>query len=344
MSRLLLSSAGTLGDFLPMIALGRELGARGHAVRLAVDPSMAHWVRHAGLDYLPCGPARGEALVRAEPHLVDHWRDAQRALTGGATDGAWEAQHSAFDLPGQARDLRAACEGADLLVATSLQAAAPLVHEATGIPWISVTLMPMTLPHAGDPPREALAPEQLALKQRNRRWYQGVRATLGMRPLAEEQLTASQRAPRGLLASSLHFSQPLPEALAGIDVTGFWHFDPSSWAGHAWTPEPAIDASAFPDPRDLARHLTAIAADAQRLARFHAWRDRPPSPSVEALLARPRSTPAGSAATTSGATCRPPPSTTCAAAPTPSSSLSTSRRTGAGCSGASAPRRIRRSP
>src|SRR5215467_8844963 len=67
MARLVLSSTGTWGDFLPFIALGRRLRARGHHVRLAVNPTVVRTALEAGLDAVPCGRSYGEAVRRGGP-------------------------------------------------------------------------------------------------------------------------------------------------------------------------------------------------------------------------------------------------------------------------------------
>jgi UDP:flavonoid glycosyltransferase YjiC (YdhE family) len=40
MARIVITSAGTLGDYLPFIYLGKKLHARGHSVCLAFNPTM----------------------------------------------------------------------------------------------------------------------------------------------------------------------------------------------------------------------------------------------------------------------------------------------------------------
>ena len=51
----LLQSGGTRGDVQPAVALGIQLKARGHIVRLAADASFADFVTSHGLEHFPLG-------------------------------------------------------------------------------------------------------------------------------------------------------------------------------------------------------------------------------------------------------------------------------------------------
>ena len=126
-----------MGDVAPIVALGERLARRGHTVRAAFDPGYADVARHAGLAFFPCGRESAFSIARRWPLLHDHWRVPSE---GGARES--EALLEGLDLAAQTRDLAAACTGADLLVATTLQAAAPLVAERDGLPWLQIALMP----------------------------------------------------------------------------------------------------------------------------------------------------------------------------------------------------------
>jgi UDP:flavonoid glycosyltransferase YjiC (YdhE family) len=57
-----LASYGTRGDIEPSTAVGRELLARGHEVRLAVPPNLVGLVESAGLDAVAYGPDQQEGF------------------------------------------------------------------------------------------------------------------------------------------------------------------------------------------------------------------------------------------------------------------------------------------
>ena len=53
--RCVASSFGSLGDFLPTLAVGAALRRRGHTVRFVANPIYASRVERAGLDFVPAG-------------------------------------------------------------------------------------------------------------------------------------------------------------------------------------------------------------------------------------------------------------------------------------------------
>jgi UDP:flavonoid glycosyltransferase YjiC (YdhE family) len=133
-SKIVISTVGTLGDFLPFLALGKALRARGHEIVLAVNPAFLGLAAEAGLRAVPCGPRFGPEELRRPPEVPE-----------GATQSwgefkKWEALLR--DVPARYRDLSAACAGADLLVAHSFHYAALLVHDQLRLPWVCVALWP----------------------------------------------------------------------------------------------------------------------------------------------------------------------------------------------------------
>ncbi len=69
MARIVVTTAGTLGDFAPFRALGRRLKARGHEVVMAINPAMLPLAADAGLEALGCGPSFGPAEARRQMAL-----------------------------------------------------------------------------------------------------------------------------------------------------------------------------------------------------------------------------------------------------------------------------------
>lgn len=135
--RVLLSSFGTRGDLEPVLALGRGLAARGHAVRVAAEPAYAARVKAWRLELVPVGDcrdvaARTDALAarmhaaRFNPLRV--WRELGEYLAGLA-----EAQ---------IRDCADVGQWADVHVATSSAFGAPHLAEAAGAPFVRLALQP----------------------------------------------------------------------------------------------------------------------------------------------------------------------------------------------------------
>jgi UDP:flavonoid glycosyltransferase YjiC (YdhE family) len=211
MARLVLSSTGTWGDFLPFIALGKRLQARGHRVLLAVNPTVVRPALEAGLDAVPCGKPYGEAERRAE--AAEPWDPRSPA----ALRRLWDT----MDVPGNYRDLLAACRDADLLVGSWLQQAAPLVHERLGVPWVTVVLQAAPIDETQPGPE----------------WQDFVdafRTRLGLPAIPQGQDWSRELI---LVASSLHFSESQYTSFSQARLTGFW-FPDEPVAG--WQPDPTL--------------------------------------------------------------------------------------------------------
>ncbi|HJQ37515.1 MAG TPA: glycosyltransferase [Thermoanaerobaculia bacterium] len=174
----MLSTAGTHGDYLAFAGLGRALVARGHDVVVAVNAAAHALFRDAGLAVVACGRPYGEEEARSHVQLFDEWNPLPKSERS-------RILREIFDREENDRDLAAACEGADLLVAISLQPAARRVHEELKIPWVAVSLLPADF--ARGKPTYA-------------------------------------RATRTLLASSRHYSEPKTN-FSSLRMTGFWFPD-----------------------------------------------------------------------------------------------------------------------
>jgi UDP:flavonoid glycosyltransferase YjiC (YdhE family) len=142
-SKIVISTVGTLGDFLPFLALGKAMRARGHEIVLAVNPAFLGLAAEAGLRAVPCGPRFGPEELRRPPEVPEGatqpWGELKK----------WEALLR--DVPARYRDLSAACAGADLLVAHSFHYAALLVHDQLRLPWVCVALWPGQFGGAAQP-------------------------------------------------------------------------------------------------------------------------------------------------------------------------------------------------
>ncbi|MCW8133264.1 MAG: glycosyltransferase family 1 protein [Planctomycetota bacterium] len=144
MARIVVSSIGTMGDFVPYVALAQALQARGHRVLAAVNPAMHELFRRAGIETASCGPAFGPEEARRDARAFDGWQPRTPELQ------ALDARINAVEENG--RDLRRLCRGADLLVASSIQYAAAGVSRELGLPWICVSTTPEEFAHAPGAP------------------------------------------------------------------------------------------------------------------------------------------------------------------------------------------------
>lgn len=213
MSRIVLSTIGTQGDFVPFVGLGRALVARGHDVVVAVNQAAIPLFETAGLVAVACGSRYGPEEARSHLELFDEWRGEPAPR---------ELLHQIFDLEANYHALVALCRGADLLVAVSLQLAAPRVHDALGIPWVAVSLLPGEIGTHAAAARDSLPKPE------------------GLRPLPKGYLFLEYlRAPRILLASSRHFHGEGVGDFDGLCTTGFWFDDAGEQA--SWRPPPDVE-------------------------------------------------------------------------------------------------------
>lgn len=149
-ARIVLTTTGTLGDVLPLVAIAvrlRELGAQ------PVIATMA--------DYAGAARAEGIAFRAVRPGAADLAADGldevavARAVTRDLRAG--------FDimlphLDRTIQDLRAVIASADLVIAGPLSVVARLVAEQAGVPVATVMLQPMAFRSVADPPRMREAP------------------------------------------------------------------------------------------------------------------------------------------------------------------------------------------
>lgn len=144
MSRILLTTLGSLGDLHPYIAVARSLIGCGRRAVLAVAGEYREAVEGAGVEFAPVRPGFAE--------LGDY-----RALVARAFDVRRGPEFLIRELimpclrPAYA-DLWAASAGADLLVSHPLTYALPLVAEKRGLPWAATVLSPMSFISCYDPP------------------------------------------------------------------------------------------------------------------------------------------------------------------------------------------------
>src|SRR6185437_3743767 len=144
MSCVLLATLGSLGDLHPYIAVGRALRARGQHVRLATSSDYRSRVEAAGLEFAPLAPALSE--LGDPSHIARQffarWRGPRRLIRAMVTAPLGRA----------CTDLRAALEGACLVVSHPLTPALPLLAESRGGTRPPSALATYSLPSNSHPP------------------------------------------------------------------------------------------------------------------------------------------------------------------------------------------------
>ncbi len=255
MTRIVLTTYGSSGDLNPIVALGVGLQARGHAVLIAVEEAHRPSVAAAGLAVHPL-PGDNEAVL---------W-PYRRVLFGDISPIAFTRillEHSILPtLHETVEALRVACEGADLLVATMQQAAAGIVADVTGLPWMSLALSPLAIPSASVAPYPlpAAVPPSVQFVVNRAIWAAArrtgrrlgdealnqVRAQYGLPPRRDTLLRGNRSPLLAAVAVSPAFFHPPADWPPQVRTTGFLFWDaPTAWI------EPAALADFLAAPRPV---------------------------------------------------------------------------------------------
>lgn len=260
MSRIVLYTSGTLGDLFPFLALGLALAARGHDVRMAVNPGMLATVRAAGLEATAVDePCLDAEVARRHAADWDHWAGHAEPDPDLYADMARPLM----------RSLSAVSADAELLIATSIRPWAWVVHHLTGVPWISLSVTPAEFFEPQGAHERRLFAERLRNDQTS------------MRSLLDHACAGTEMrlppglpglAPQVLLASDAHFHHPRVDhpALAGrrLHMTGFMFHDGPGAA--AWQPSAALEHFMQREPRPMVLSFSSLPlADRQAVLAAH---------------------------------------------------------------------------
>jgi rhamnosyltransferase subunit B len=256
MARVVLTTFGSSGDINPFVALGLGLRARGHEVVFAIEDGFRGLVEQAGF---PVAHLAGDAMAVMNEQSLDLLRDSNpfRSVRSLVQNYIVPTTRPRIE------DLRAACAGADLLVASPFQIAASFVRDLTGIPLVTVTFSPVTIPsaHVNPAPQQLGLPTALEPLVNRVTWGVGlalmsaffdppinrIRAEYGLPPLRRWMYTGKDHwSPRTALAVSRAFFTPPPDFPETVTVTGFLYWDtPADWR------EPPELAAFFADDKPV---------------------------------------------------------------------------------------------
>jgi vancomycin aglycone glucosyltransferase len=222
--RIALVAEGTRGDLHPMLALGQRLAARGHGVRVCGPPDFAADGAAHGLDYRPVGREVREFLAIEA-----------RAVHGGALAVVRAGQrHFLASMEQHFRELPAALDGAEVVVAAGTQMAAASLAEAMGARYHYVAYYPALIPTGEAPP--AFLPQQRLPRWANRlAWWAGERfvqhalggpldagrRALGLAPVVD--LLGHVLGPAPLLAAEPELAPPPSDTRFDVRPIGCLH-------------------------------------------------------------------------------------------------------------------------
>lgn len=212
--RILIATAGSHGDVLPFVAIGRELSRRGHEIYFYANPVFTDLVTNAGLLFRPVGTARAYTALFSEAVENNPDRAFRRVAREFESLGSeYYAAMRADVLPGQT-----ATVGSSLLFAPRLLA------ETCAAPCITVHLAPCIIRSDRQPAR--LVPRWIKASTpallRRLAWWQLDRfydATL-TKPLNKQRAELDLKPLKRILQSWIH------EADCAIGMFPAWFAPP----------------------------------------------------------------------------------------------------------------------
>jgi rhamnosyltransferase subunit B len=169
--RIVIATIGSLGDLHPCIAMALELRRRGHRVTIATTEHYRGKVEELGIEFRAIRPDWDPT----DPDLIRQCEDLKRGL---------EVLYRKLLLPGLKAtydDLIAIAASADLMIASELVYAAPLVAEKLSLRWVSQILSPLSFFSSHDPSLLANMPNLIRLRKAGWKAY---RAALNLGRLA----------------------------------------------------------------------------------------------------------------------------------------------------------------
>lgn len=235
MSRILLTTWGSLGDLHPILAVGLGLRDRGHDIAIAAPESYRTKIESLGIEFhaiRPDLPQDPQTVRRAMDPRTGPKRVLEDLILGNVRD--------TYD------DLAAAAKTADFLLAHEIVYAAPAVAEMLKLPWATCTLAPNAFFSAHDPIVTSTAPGLAKLHQLGpgvNRWaiefiklvtqswgkpLYALRQDLGLPPTQNPIISHDKYSPHLVLALfSPLLGEPQPDWPPNVVTTGFTYYDGS---------------------------------------------------------------------------------------------------------------------
>lgn len=212
--RAILTNFGSTGSVHPFFALAVEFKHSGHRPVLAISPFFASWAERLGIEFAPIGPDLREIqydINAAMLKLPDSTEDIQSLFA---------PLMSAF--PQLFSELRDVCQGADVLISGPWQPASRMIHEITGIPF--VTIQNSHFGGGGTP----------AFQQATAALINPFRKEMGLAPVRNPLTTDANSTQLVLYNMSRHVRPPLPDWPAHYHMPGYFVLD------EEWHPDSAL--------------------------------------------------------------------------------------------------------
>ncbi|MBP7415554.1 MAG: glycosyltransferase family 1 protein [Pyrinomonadaceae bacterium] len=235
MSRIVLSTMGSLGDLHPMMALGLELRRRGHSVVVNTWQGYSEKIVENGLEFAALRPD----LDPTDAELIRKTMDARTGPEMVIREIILPSIRDMYD------DMLAAVDRADVFLNGEIVYTAASIAEKTGVKWITTTLSPLCMFSSHDPnvyPQatwlEYLRPLPAVFHRelfRVMRWtvsgwyepYKTLRRELSLDPNHDPIFTDKFSPLRHLAMFSEAIGKPQPDWPSQTIQTGFCFYDES---------------------------------------------------------------------------------------------------------------------
>lgn len=254
MARLILTSVGTLGDLYPFLALGQMLRGRGHEILFAVERPFAERVQAVGFT-----PTVLSGDIVAAFH--DYAPVQRLSLDPAASIQHLLTHYLLPTLPTVIDELRKLGVGADALITSNVQLAGPIAADVLGLPWLSVTLTPASVPSRYLAPYPYRWPTRGALYERINQvgWSIGrrllrrysdpfinrIRTAWGLPPTRDVMFTGGLSHHFTAVAISPAIIPAVDDWPDSVQPTGFCFWEESDWQ------EPPELTAWLADPRPI---------------------------------------------------------------------------------------------
>jgi UDP:flavonoid glycosyltransferase YjiC (YdhE family) len=235
MSRIILTTIGSLGDLHPKIAIAIELRKRGHDVVFATHKEYQHKIEALGFEFHRMRP---DNTALSDPQEMARMMDLQTGTEYVIRNWVCASLRETYT------DLMDAAKNADLIINGEGVFAARLVAEKLGIPWVLTVLQPLAFLSAYDPSVQPALPSIFQLPGLNfiaqrgirqlakiisKTWAEPVhqlRQEIGLPPLKGNPFIDDKYSPDLVLAMfSSILAKPQPDWPANTVLTGFTFYD-----------------------------------------------------------------------------------------------------------------------
>ncbi|WP_198148797.1 glycosyltransferase [Luteibacter yeojuensis] len=148
MAHIVFATVGSQGDLFPLLAVGRELAARGHRVTVGAHAIHRDAVRDAGLAFvMASGIAEPDDKAAFAAKAFHPWKGPRFVVRDLA----------AADVAASYHALKTFCGEADVVVTTTLAFAGQILGETLPVKWFSAVLSPSVFLSPFDPPATGVA-------------------------------------------------------------------------------------------------------------------------------------------------------------------------------------------